>query len=264
MDESNIIRGWKFRDLSDVAFSLQDPFTDEKINEIHSKNCIIFCKIDFVPRLFSLIGSSTHSHVLITHNGDLSVTYDLYDLKPDCIKYWYGQNMRVDSHDCCGIPIGLENSGSSDNCDTVLQYIDKGQRDNKCYLNLNIHNNPTVRQHVVNLLGSKDYVTYQTSRISFDAYSAECSSYRYVLSPNGYSDCPDCHRTWEAIYMGVMPVVVDSVAMRYFYDLPIVLVEKWEDISIEHLNSFDLSDRTLDKADMMYWKDRILSTYDRL
>ena len=43
---------------------------------------------------------------------------------------------------------------------------------------------------------------------------SELSSYKFALSPEGNGI--DCHRTWECLYLGVIPIVKKSVALSFF------------------------------------------------
>ena len=80
-----------------------------------------------------------------------------------------------------------------------------------------------------------------------------------VISPKGNGI--DCHRTWECLYLGVIPIVEKSTHMSYFNDLPILFVDNYNDISIEYLNQiyieFQHKSFNLDKLSLSYWKHKI-------
>ena len=79
------------------------------------------------------------------------------------------------------------------------------------------------------------------------------------LSPE--SNCADSHRTWEALYMGSIPIVQKTPTMSVFDDLPILQVDditkcdpaflkdKYEEMMEQEWN--------LDKLKMSYWLDQI-------
>jgi hypothetical protein len=50
---------------------------------------------------------------------------------------------------------------------------------------------------------------------------------KFVVSPpgNGY----DCHRTWEAIYLGAVPIVLKEYWPFQKYRLPVLVVDTWEE-----------------------------------
>ena len=57
--------------------------------------------------------------------------------------------------------------------------------------------------------------------------------YKFVASPAGNG--LDCHRTWEAIYLGVVPIVENNAMNKSFkkLGLPMILIdkEKWSELS---------------------------------
>jgi hypothetical protein len=55
------------------------------------------------------------------------------------------------------------------------------------------------------------------------------TQFAFVLSPFGNG--MDCHRTWEALLCGCIPIVRTTVFCELFEDLPVLVVEKWEDIT---------------------------------
>ncbi len=59
------------------------------------------------------------------------------------------------------------------------------------------------------------------------------TEYAFVLSPFGNG--MDCHRTWEALLCGCIPIVRTSVFRELFDELPVLIVEKWEDVTLQLL-----------------------------
>ena len=51
---------------------------------------------------------------------------------------------------------------------------------------------------------------------------------KYVLSPPGNG--PDCHRTWEALYLGATPIVLKDYWPFRGYDLPVVSLNGWDEL----------------------------------
>ena len=47
----------------------------------------------------------------------------------------------------------------------------------------------------------------------------------------------DCHRTWEALLCGCIPIVRSSVFRELFDGLPVLIVDKWEDVTLARLKS---------------------------
>ena len=59
------------------------------------------------------------------------------------------------------------------------------------------------------------------------------TQFMFVLSPEGVG--MDCHRTWEALALGCIPVVKRNAVATLLDGLPAVVVEDWRDINREML-----------------------------
>jgi hypothetical protein len=87
----------------------------------------------------------------------------------------------------------------------------------------------------------------------------EMGKYSFVLSPfgNGY----DCHRTWEALCMGAIPIVRAKQFKSLFADLPVLNVDEWSDVTQELLQNtiieFKKSEFKYEKLTLKYWTDQI-------
>ena len=59
-------------------------------------------------------------------------------------------------------------------------------------------------------------------------YRKALSESKFVLSPagNGY----DCHRTWEAMYLGAIPILRRANWPFTNKSLPVLLVDEWDDL----------------------------------
>ena len=53
--------------------------------------------------------------------------------------------------------------------------------------------------------------------------------YMFILSPQGAG--LDCHRTWEAMICGLIPIVKSSSIDELFKDLPVLIVKEWNEIN---------------------------------
>ena len=53
----------------------------------------------------------------------------------------------------------------------------------------------------------------------------------FVLSPFGNG--LDCHRTWELLFFGAIPIVKTSSLDRLYVNLPVIIVKKWSEICSE-------------------------------
>ena len=60
-----------------------------------------------------------------------------------------------------------------------------------------------------------------------------------MLSPEGTGI--DCHRIYESIYLGAIPILKTSELDYFYCNLPVVIVKNWNEITHEFLetNYFD-------------------------
>lgn len=79
--------------------------------------------------------------------------------------------------------------------------------------------------------------------------------YAFVISPFGHG--MDCHRTWEALVLGCIPIVRKSPISDIFEDLPVLMVNKWSDINKDLLEktikNFKKKKFNYDKLNLSYW-----------
>ena len=94
--------------------------------------------------------------------------------------------------------------------------------------------------------------------------------YKFVLSPEGTG--LDCHRTWEALLIGCIPIVLSSNLNELYKNLPILVVQSWDDINKNMLEKeyiriiknkknkvYDMDILTLE-----YWQNKIASHTDQM
>lgn len=89
-------------------------------------------------------------------------------------------------------------------------------------------------------------------------YYKELGKYKFVLSPRGAGE--DCHRTWEALYMGCIPIVLSSSIDEIYQDLPVLVIKCWSEITEELLNKtweeYQKKEWNLKKLYLDYWFDK--------
>ncbi|KAJ3201433.1 hypothetical protein HDU82_008122, partial [Entophlyctis luteolus] len=61
------------------------------------------------------------------------------------------------------------------------------------------------------------------------------SQSRFVISPHGNG--LDCYRTYEALLLGAIPVVTTSTLDPIYAHLPVLVLKKWEDLTISLMES---------------------------
>jgi len=79
--------------------------------------------------------------------------------------------------------------------------------------------------------------------------------YAFVLSPFGNG--MDCHRTWEALCLGAIPILKAPNFQKMFEDLPVLIVNEWSEITRELLDKtiedFKTREFKYEKLTLQYW-----------
>ena len=178
--------------------------------------------------------------------------------------YFYGKigNNICLKHDI----IGLENLHHDQNGVVDFFKIYKNlsiSKSNTILFGFNVHTNPLERQKALDVLSAHHLTVKIEKWHGPKGYLETLSKHKFVASPEGNGI--DCHRTWEAIYLGVIPIVKRTVLSEYFYDLglPILLISNWnevDDFDAEYLSRFYAEHS--DKFRSMYiWADAWLECF---
>jgi hypothetical protein len=81
----------------------------------------------------------------------------------------------------------------------------------------------------------------------------------FVISPEGAGI--DCHRTWEAILLGCVPIVKKSKFSALLNDLPVVMLDDWSEFNsdqmIQHVNRLKNSKFNFNSMFLRHWQERI-------
>jgi len=240
-----------------------------------SRDGIIFCNTGTVDSLFEVLRNSPHKYSLITHNDDRSITEDMYKKKPRCIKRWYSVNVACDTGLVTPLPIGLqapghENGSSYSDVRRLVAVRNEPKSERKlALLNVNSNHQRPSRAAIVAMLKDKPFVTYISGEhgaaIPFEQALRATKAHKFTISPEGAG--MDCHRTWEAMYLGTIPVVKRTPFYDTF-DLPILQVDDYSEVTEEFLNEAygRMSKKTynMDQLTIGYWKDRIRREHEEM
>jgi hypothetical protein len=60
-------------------------------------------------------------------------------------------------------------------------------------------------------------------------YVLNLNSYKYTISPHGYH--ADCHRHWEAIQCGCIPITIKHPLLEPFLEAPILFLNTWDELT---------------------------------
>lgn len=202
---------------------------------------IVFVKSDYLNDFLQKIHPYIiNTYILISHNSDSPAPGKFVDLLYDPkILRWYGQNPTIAFHEkFVPIPIGVGNRYTSHGAD-VRHFIEAFNYQQKvlkrsCIVGLNFHvgNNVDARKFVFDYFSDKSFVKRIFSGDHF-GYMNNMAHAKFILSPPGNG--LDCHRTWEALIAGSIPILITSDMNELLEDLPVLIVDKWQDVNIDML-----------------------------
>jgi hypothetical protein len=233
MNITKFINGINFKQIADGVVDI-DVY---EIDNIKSGS-VIWCKTDFLDKLFADLNNRSESFILITHCSDHPITQEVFSRRPNCIKKWYAQNVDFKHKDLIPLPIGIENhSGKERGKWTDYNFLEtiewKAEKINKIvnkfYCNFSLHTHYN-RSNVLGKLINKDLAAVSTQKPYRD-YFSDLKQFLFIASPRGNGI--DCHRTWDALYAGSIPVVEKHIIYDSFNQYPIIQIDSWDSLSYD-------------------------------
>ncbi len=224
--------------------------------------------------------------VLVTGDADEDAPTNIFASERDFLSFienpkilhWFAQNGVVRHPKFSQIPIGLDYHTMSQGLthwgaqispveqEQVLQKISRealplAQRRLKAHANF--HFQMTTKYGADRLrakeLISPSLVDYEPQRTDRKTTWENQVKYAFVISPHGNG--LDCHRTWEALCLGCIPIVRTSPIDGLFEGLPVYIVQDWSEVTEDNLKKVlaDFSQRTFDlnRLTLSYWMNQI-------
>ena len=190
------------------------------------------------------------------------------------LEKWFCLNKSIVHPKLVSIPLGITNKDEPNsrihkiigNTDRIYEISNKPKIiKNLVYLNISASTFPKERKRIIELYKDKDWVTQgKTNKSENGHYNFlyEVYSHKFVFSPRGNG--VDSHRLWESLYLRSIPIVKKCIEMEDFYDMPILFVDSWEDITKEYLDKKyqEIINKTfnLEKLKIDYWLKLIEKT----
>jgi hypothetical protein len=173
------------------------------------------------------------SFSVVSHNGDCNVDESFLGILPKNLMSLFAMNVLVRDERIIPLPIGLENkrlhyNGIVRDFDTLRRKaVEKKPRILSAFT---VGNNAKERGDALRYLSAMP-LNDTIGRINSRAYRKVAATYMFIASPPGNG--ADCHRTWEAMYLGSIPIVVRSRLTECFHEigLPMHLVSSYEEIA---------------------------------
>ncbi len=204
---------------------------------------MVFCAPSHAHTLIKTIQeqnleSRTQEMTLVIHNGDQIPTKGIFIEMLRMFSQVWSINLTFEltKLGVRPIPVGLENLHWKRNGE--LKYFDlphlsglhtpASQRTNLILGSFRIETNQEIREPLREKLIAAKGIWKEPTASPNDYFNLVRSS-TFVISPPGNG--LDCHRTWEAIYLGAIPIVLGgTLPPELITQLPICEVSSWDDI----------------------------------
>lgn len=268
-------------------------------DNIDKPNCIIHvCPQALKNFVEKVLPKLTNPFILLTNNSDWTIPDDvMYEytrlVNHPLLSHWYAQNCIINHPKVTRIPIGLDYHSLTPSrkqqfpwsvperhswglkISPILQEeqllsiksqsVPFDKRECKAYANfqflMSTRYGKIDRVDAYNTV-PKDLVFYEPNKCTRDICWKNMIKYAFVISPHGNG--LDCHRTWEALCLGCIPIVKSSGLDPLFEDLPVWIVSSWKDVTEENMkdkiNEFVRRIFRYEKLNLGYWKSVITRT----
>ena len=187
-------------------------------------------------------------------------------LDDDRVIAWYGRNIYHDHPKAHIVPLGL-GCGQMMLKQVLRDFLSQlnpslyfREKKTKCLVNFRITGKR--RRYLKKALPKMQHASLFTfkNELPFNTYIKCLKNSEFILSPRGA--CPDCYRTWEALYAGVIPIVEKTGIEKVYQDLPVLIIDNFENLTEKFLDAAkkEMSQKTykLEKLTSAYWLNLIL------
>ncbi|KKP36082.1 MAG: hypothetical protein UR26_C0001G0126 [candidate division TM6 bacterium GW2011_GWF2_32_72] len=212
-------------------------------------------------------------YILITHDAMYTGQKKYFKYLNDSkIIAWFTKN-PIDQHEkIFGLPVGLPPKGYKHGNTKLLKSMMGKKLLKKHTLYLNIIPGPCLdeRMKVFNMFRYKNYCynaypiphpenLKNEDRKNYLEYIMDIKESKFVLSPRGLG--LDTHRMWETIMLGSYPIVKTSCLDFMIQDLPVIIVQNWDEVTEEFLEKkyIELQNNkyNFEKLYIDYWLNQI-------
>ena len=177
------------------------------------------------------------------------------------------------------LPIGLNYNRQFKVLENWLSKNKSSQPTKLLCMNCSLHTDPSrstlveySKEHWSSFCTILDYVpssftyfipSFIEGQIQINVTNSKCydlwKDFKFVLSPKGAG--LDCHRTWEVLAMGSIPIVLSSTIDDAFKHLPVVIVDTWSEINEQFLQTkydeimkkHENNEYKMEKLQLDYW-----------
>lgn len=199
--------------------------------------------------------------VLLLHNSDATLDEESLQGLTNAFRHVFASNTTNETPGLSALPLGLENRHK--NKLGKLKYFPKHpslvnlhSKKNLVVSSFNVSTNPNLRANIAETLRQSRH-GHRSNFMKQGQYFNLVRESFFVISPPGNGI--DCHRTWESLYLGAIPVVLQGcLAKSIVESLPILEVESYdrfcEYTDLELLEQFyELSKKPRERLFLRFW-----------
>jgi hypothetical protein len=271
----NFIDGDFFESLADFSFgdmyskNLSQPSYDivKKIFEEFDEP-IIFIETHRLGSLFTELNRFLNRECsIIAHNSDATFGADILNYIPKNVKKIWCQNYNyIENDKIKSLPIGLERVRwfpEQKKQEVIFSKLNRHlTRDQLVYMNFDPKTNPQ-RIKIFNEIKDKNFINIDLigNGGNYESYTDNLLRHKFIISPPGNGI--DCHRNWESLMLGCIPIVLDSYfSKNMFRDAPVLIVDDYSKLNQDFLfEQYDkLSNKSYELKYNKYWENVIYET----
>ena len=218
----------------------------------------LYVKTDYIKDVLPVLGTLNKKIILFTGSSDFPITKKIFCARPANVVKWFGENVDFKHEDLIPVPIG-----SLSGCWVGGYPADLRLRNHKDFVPIylwddadfakmqkklalcafSINTNDRERLSILNHFKDQNFISNycstESNRRTLTEYQfyLQMALHRFVFSPPGNGI--DCGRTWGALQVGAIPIVKDSIPIRYFKDkVPLFVYEDIQEVTQEKLEAF--------------------------
>ena len=228
-----------------------------------------------LPAFVPVLDTIPEKIVLVSGDSDDSVPDSVFSeeqfqnfIGSDKIIHWFSQNCVGTHAKLSKIPIGLDYHTLSDKDyeewgsratpleqERRLKEIAKEarafyERTQKCYSNFHFKmygDRAEAKEKI-----PEECMFYEPTSVKrYESWKNQ-TKYAFVISPKGIG--LDCHRTWEALCLGCIPIVKTSPIDSLFEGLPVLIVKDWSDVTPKLLENTVKDFKKKEKSGAFHYK----------
>jgi len=201
-----------------------------------NENDLVFLNLDYIEQFVNYLDNNLpiNKFILVTQNSDRDFTQQMFNSIEKYVNKIYAINSLVSNEKLIKIPLGF-----NDHSTEILENEDFtfNNKEKLVYVNFKLHHH-SDRPKCFEYFSNFNWVDIEDSIISTKDFYDKLRTFKYCISPRGTGI--DTHRLYESLMYGVIPIVKKSTLDDLYSNFPIVLVDKWEDVTYEFLiNNYD-------------------------